>query len=130
MHLTSENFVVSTISILNLTQTFSLIPQFTEIQAPDVFHSFILTVFWWPLLNGICFCFLTFPHPVLKGRSQTRLTRFCQRPSLNTQSCIRRPLCSTFRFENLSISPKKKRVLCFRGKKKINEIITSFYVTF
>ena len=28
-------------------------------------------------------------------------------PSLNTQSSIRRPLCSTFRFENLSISPKK-----------------------
>ena len=28
-------------------------------------------------------------------------------PSLNTQSCNRRPLCSTFRFENLSISPKK-----------------------
>ena len=28
-------------------------------------------------------------------------------PSLNTQSCIRSPLCSTFRFENLSISPKK-----------------------
>ena len=27
-------------------------------------------------------------------------------PSLNTQSCIRRPLCSTFRFENLR-SPKK-----------------------
>ena len=25
-------------------------------------------------------------------------------PSLNTQSCIRRPLCSTLKFENLSIS--------------------------
>ena len=31
----------------------------------------------------------------------------CKNPSLNTQSCIRRPLCSTFRFENLSFSPKK-----------------------
>ena len=31
-------------------------------------------------------------------------------PSLNTQSCNRRHLFSTFRFENLSISPKKN---CF-----------------
>ena len=31
-------------------------------------------------------------------------------PSLNTQSCNRRPLCSTFKFENLR-SPKKKRFL-------------------
>ena len=38
-------------------------------------------------------------------------------PSLNTQSFIRRPFCSTFRFENLSISPKKKSFLCFRGPK-------------
>ena len=34
-------------------------------------------------------------------------TQVCTRPSLNTQSCIRTTLCSTFRFENLSISPKK-----------------------
>ena len=38
-------------------------------------------------------------------------------PSLNTQSCIRRPLCSTFRFENLIISPKKRSFFCFRGQK-------------
>ena len=34
-------------------------------------------------------------------------------PSLNTQSCIKRPLCSTFRFENLSISPKKMSFFMF-----------------
>ena len=51
-------------------------------------------------------------------------TGFCifssmyQSPSLNTQSCIRRPLCSTFRFENLSISPKKKEFFMFSGSKK------------
>ena len=33
--------------------------------------------------------------------------RYGWNPSLNTQSCIREPLCSTFRFENLSIIPKK-----------------------
>ena len=37
-------------------------------------------------------------------------------PSLNTQSCIRRPLCSTFRFENLSIS-RKKKFFMFSGSK-------------
>ena len=38
-------------------------------------------------------------------------------PSLNTQSCIMRPLFSTFRFENLSISPKKNIFLYFWGQK-------------
>ena len=36
-------------------------------------------------------------------------------PSLNTQSCIRRHLCRTFRFENLRISPKKKEFFMFSG---------------
>jgi hypothetical protein len=51
-------------------------------------------------------------------------------PSLNTQSYIRRPLCSTFRFENLRISPKKRVFYVFGVKKKIKKNITSFYVTF
>ena len=38
-------------------------------------------------------------------------------PSLNTQSCNRRPLCSTFRFENLSISPKKTVFFTFSASK-------------
>ena len=38
-------------------------------------------------------------------------------PSLNTQSCNRRPLCSTFRFENLSISPTKNVFSLFRVQK-------------
>ena len=38
-------------------------------------------------------------------------------PSLNTQSCNRRPLCSTFTFENLR-SPKKNPVLLKKKFKK------------
>ena len=37
------------------------------------------------------------------------------RPSLNTQPCIRRPLCSTLKFENLSVS-------LFWGKKNWKKI--------
>ena len=52
-------------------------------------------------------------------------------PSLNTQSCIRRPLCSTLNFENLR-SPKKKRFKIhyyfFKNFSKKN--LTSFYATF
>ena len=46
---------------------------------------------------------------------------YCLSPSLNTQSCIRRPLCSTFRCENLSISPKKTsffQTFSIKNKKK------------
>jgi hypothetical protein len=39
------------------------------------------------------------------------------RPSLNTQSCIRRPLCSTFRFENPR-SPEKNEFFHVFGVKK------------
>ena len=39
---------------------------------------------------------------------------YCITPSLNTQSCIRRPLCSTFKFENLRSPPKND---IFLGKK-------------
>ena len=64
----------------------------------------------------VCNCHpFTFPSTNLKNGIM---------PSLNTQSCISimRPLFSTFRFENLSISPKnkkkqKKSYLCFRGQK-------------
>ena len=42
----------------------------------------------------------------------------CIYPSLNTQSCIRRPLCCTLKFENLP-SPKKLRFFMFSGSKKI-----------
>ena len=48
------------------------------------------------------------------------------KPSLHTQSCNRRPLCSTFRFENLSISPEKKSFFCFRGQKVKNRNICDF----
>ena len=54
-------------------------------------------------------------------------------PSLNTQSCIRRPLCSTFRFENQGISLKQKIFFSVIGVKKIKKIklnVTSLYVTF
>ena len=44
-----------------------------------------------------------------------------QYPILNTQSCIWRPLYSTFRFENLSISPKKP-FFHFFGFKKLKKI--------
>ena len=57
-----------------------------------------------------------------------------QTPSLNTQSCIRRPLCSTFRFENLR-SPKKNEFFqlfsTFCGLKKfffIKVILCNFSV--
>ena len=52
-------------------------------------------------------------------------------PSLNTQSCNRRPLCSTFRFENLR-SPKKNRfkIHNYFLKKKFKIFLTSFYTTF
>ena len=46
-------------------------------------------------------------------------------PSLNTQSSIRRPLCSTFRFENLSISPKKN---FFKLYQKINKNYKSHFM--
>ena len=49
-------------------------------------------------------------------------------PSLNTQSCIRRPLCSTFRFENLSISPKKRIFFCFRVQKNEKIKITCNFI--
>ena len=39
-------------------------------------------------------------------------------PSLNTQSCIRRPLCSTFKFESLRSSKKERFYHVFEGKKK------------
>ena len=53
-----------------------------------------------------------------------RQTGYKVYPSLNTQSCNRRPLCNTFRFENLSISPKKNCFFNFfkffqKKKKKI-----------
>ena len=41
-----------------------------------------------------------------------------QNPCLNTQSCIRRPLCSTFKFENLR-SPINIRFFHVFGGKKI-----------
>ena len=37
-----------------------------------------------------------------------KLYHLSQTPSLNTQSCIKRPLCSTLKFENFR-SPKKNR---------------------
>ena len=37
-------------------------------------------------------------------QKQCCLPVLTRNPSLNTQSCIRRPLCSTLKFENLSIS--------------------------
>ena len=39
-------------------------------------------------------------------------------PSLDTQSCIRRPLCSTLKLENLR-SPKKMSFFMFLQSKKI-----------
>ena len=51
-------------------------------------------------------------------------------PSLNTQSCNRRTLCSTFRFENLSISPKKMFFQLFqifsKEKNNIKAILCKF----
>ena len=55
-----------------------------------------------------------------------------EEPSLNTQSCIRRSLCSTSRFENLSISPKKPVFSTFsnffniKRKKIIKAILCNF----
>ena len=55
-----------------------------------------------------------------------------ENPSLNNQSCNRRPLCSTLRFENLSISPKKLFFQLFQlfSKKKKKEIIEAILCNF
>ena len=45
---------------------------------------------------SVLICLLWFSRDACKS--------FHQYPSLNTQSCIRRPLCSALKFENLSIS--------------------------
>ena len=54
------------------------------------------------------------------------LCRFYKNPSLNTQSCNRRPLCSTFTFENLR-SPKKTSFIPIKNQKKIKNI---FFLNF
>ena len=48
-------------------------------------------------------------------------------PSLNTQSCIRRPLCSTLKFENLSsILRQKKMKKKWRNKRHKRDIMQLF----
>ena len=51
-------------------------------------------------------------------------------PSLNTQSCIRRPLCSTFKFENLRSPKKTVFTKTYFFKNFLKKILTSFYATF
>ena len=63
-----------------------------------------------------------------KSLKKLLLVKLCFDSSLNTQSCIRRPLCSTLKFENLSISLFKIHN-CFL-KIFFFLILTSFYATF
>ena len=75
--------------------------------------------------NSICCLFSK--CDILKNYGQ--MNRTCWIPSLNIQSCIRRPLCSTFRFENLCISPKKTcffNFFKFYKKKIIKAILSNF----
>ena len=105
----------------------------------------------WKFLNGIyspihtkIYCF-AFPCKMLQFKKCSKIhdckswpfwetkIKMHFNPSLNTQSCNRRPLCSTFRFENLSISPKKNCFFNFfkffqkEKKKIIKAILYNFF---
>ena len=61
-----------------------------------------------------------------------QLSRECYRPSLNTQSCIRRPLCGTFRFEIWVLALKKPVFSTFSifFNKKIKNFIKAILCNF
>ena len=99
----------------------------------------IFILFWirWPYL-------VPFPclFPSWKKEEASKVCRMLKsyfldtvtyEPSLNTQSCNRRPLCSTFRFENMRISPKKTVFFTFLGsenfkKKIVKKVLCNFSV--
>ena len=60
-------------------------------------------------------------HRFLSQTKNSYLLKTLQ-PSLNTQSCNKRPLCSTFRFENVR-SPKKPSFI-----PQINKLLCNFLV--